>query len=527
MSEIEKFFKEMQMIQALEIPAELAYVIGRIQNLGLERSSEYELDFVLNLIRGIIIEWRSGEISREVKLEVLNDIRNFNIGDAMRKIQQDKARRLPSNLGQVVDNIASIEKKSEDDGNPRLLDRSESAPPKVEYFYQPQTSNISPIRIPIIIPKPDLQSEPKPTPLHNIKPLEPPADIIRPIESIQPIQYIRQPIQHISQPIQPISQPISQTIQPISQPIQPISQTIQPIIQPFQPISQPIQHISQPISQTIQPISRTIQPIQPIIQPIPPIQPNQPVQLISKPIQLIKPMNPPNLKVENNERCKLCELELSQERVYETMTCKHKFHISCIKGHISNLLGLDVICPYPSCTRHLKNEIVNIKCLAEDPDPAPSKIPQAPIKIDCNPYPRSISPINTPQNLIPSYPSSNPSTTPSFIKCGSCARPCQAQNQSFFNCTYCNASYCILCKSRYLSNHSCTSPTPKFIPYSSQRPRTFLCNKCNQDTYLCRCPSSSELRSNFKIINGRLICKVCDQEVSLCRCPSHRLKSIR
>jgi hypothetical protein len=65
------------------------------------------------------------------------------------------------------------------------------------------------------------------------------------------------------------------------------------------------------------------------------------------------------------------------------------------------------------------------------------------------------------------------------------------------------------------------------MPYSSKNPINFLCNKCNKETYLCRCPSSSEFRSNFRFLNGRLICKVCDQEISLCRCPSHRLKSIR
>ena len=483
MSEIEKFFNEMQMIQALEIPTELAYVIGRIQHSGKGRSSEYELDFVLNLIRGIIIEWKSRDMSRELKLEVLNDIRNLNIGDALRKIQQDKGRNLPSNSGQEVDNIIRIEKKTEDVVHPVLLDRRESAPLKLAYSYQPQTSNISPICIPKILPKVGMQSELKPPALPNPKPLESSANFIGSMQPTQPIQS--------TQPIQPI------------QPIQP---------------TQPTQSI------------QSIQSIQPT-QHIQPIQPTQPTQ----PIQGIIPMDPRNLRLKNIEKCKLCELELSKERVYETIMCKHKFHVSCIKGHISNLLGVDVICPYPNCARHLNNEIVNIKCLAQDADPLPYTISQAPIRFDLNPIttvpnplqPRSISPINTQSILRPLQPSSNHSTTPSFIQCGSCARPCPVQDQPFFNCTYCNASYCIHCKSRYLSNHSCRPTAPVLIPYSPEKPITFLCNKCNKDTYLCRCPSSSELRSNFRFLNGRLICKVCDQEICMCRCSSHRLKSIR
>lgn len=468
MSQKDRFIQDLDVIKAYDLTPELAYVIGRIQN-----SNEIyveDLGLLLNLLKGIITELRKRDFPIEIQHKVMYDVYMMNIGKAISRIKNAK-RGLPSiEIDQTAHLVSRNKTKFEDfKSTADTFNRDQTAEVRDVY------SNFPTELAEITSSQAEFRKD-QPEDLQTLLAQGP---------SIPNLQH-----RLSNKPATPLDlkKSVDSSILPMKG-----HSGLSLLDRPYEPKSS-TGHSNLPA---------------PLIRLDPPNL--FPIPQVLGGCQIAR-----SIKVPIQTRCKLCELDLSTENVYETKACNHKFHISCIRGHASSLNSTNLICPYPNCDQSLSSELIFIKSLAQESTspynqssipilhtPAQFRLPQQ------SPYPMPSDPlVNAPNFQNPTiltssiYPSSTvPQFQPTFnislLKCNSCQRPCQYNNQLSYNCTYCKVSYCMQCKNSYLSGHQCP-PSP-----------------------------SSDSKYNFRTIENRLLCNACSQDVMICRCSSDKLRRMK
>lgn len=452
MSEEDKFIHDLERIMALDLTPELAYVIGRMQNIGWIEGQLEDLGLLLNLLRGIISEYRNSDIPREIQLEVMLDIYRKNFGQAIKKIKSAKMGQTTIELDQTVNLLSRNEKKLQEPRSTINKVRDQTTESRDDCSYLP--------------------TELAKTASYSTEPLNsPPTDL--------PIFYAHVPHIQLRRSITPIpafnrNKSPTDTISPIR-----IPQRRSQLNKPYESKATGLTNL-----------------------PISPALPNPPSQALISQLSGISQI-PTSKNASVQAKCKLCELDLSKESTYETKICNHKFHTTCIQNHKSSLPFPDLICPYPNCTQSLSSDFTYIK--SQIPCPQNPISPVA-ARIHIINLPRNISQVPSDQtvsapNIKNAFNASSKSVfiqSPdnSCIKCNACQRLCQLTNEVFYNCAYCAASYCGKCKNRYLSNHKCP-----IVPSSSEPSCNFrtvdnrlLCSLCSVDVLTCRC-SSDQLKN--------------------------------